>query len=286
MAEVPPAGADYEGGAGDTEPAALLGRDANALMAAIAESIFGDGAVPGRCEEAASLPYEMRTGSAAAKRAEDMAMCLVRAVDDVARFERVPAAPGRRTPDWHVDFAGGRRAAVEVTHKQTGWSYRSFPDGRWEASSEKVVVPGDLGDFRRTVSRMMKDKHERGQLAGPEREAWLCIVLDDDAGSDLEMLLDPQPGPAVDSAQLEMALGAVMEEAECFGFHEVWCVAEPLFGPAAGPLVLRLAAVRREWAVWPQRPLFSRVPPWEPEPGISSVWPAAAPHTLPSHGGL
>lgn len=219
------------------------------------------------------VPYNFRVGHDAGKRAEDIALCLLLTADDVLAFDRPELKASRRTPDWHLELADGRRIALEVTHRRSNWHYERFKGG-WTATSSKLVDPGGLGDFHRTVSRKMRAKHERGQFTDPNREAWLAIQLDDDAGTDLEMLLQ-EPSPTI-AEVLGRAVESVREDAASFGFSEVWCFCESMRGPGS-TLVLRMPINQDQWSIWQQRSQFCWYPPWDREPGIGTKWPMSPP---------
>ena len=75
----------------------------------------------------------------------------------------------------------------------------------------------------------MKDKFERGQLAG-DHEKWLCIQLDEAAGSELNglfqplstIVISPKPSYAYDMFHTP-DFSQKMETAASYGYDEVWC---------------------------------------------------------------
>ena len=109
-------------------------------------------------------------------RAEQIAICLVLALEPGATYEEVPKGGHRqRTPDWWVTLQDSRQVALEVTRKETDWTY----DNRNGIRFRRLFLGrthGDRKSLEETLRRKMKDKYERGQLAG-EREKWLCIQV-------------------------------------------------------------------------------------------------------------
>ena len=219
-------------------------------------------------------------GAAAGARAEGIAISLVLGVEQVARHDRVAQIPGRRTPDWHVDLEDGRKVALEVTCKQTDWRYDVPPHqaGGWiRATAEKHLIPGGSDSFQRTVSQKMRDKHERGQLNDPAREAWLCIHLDDDAGIEMEQMLQAPPLADTTATSLRWPfLGSVLDEAAGYGFSEVWCFAQAS-GGTQPILALRLLVTQQAGISWQQRPSFCWFPDGSLGGAIGTIWPVRLP---------
>lgn len=222
-------------------------------------------------------------GAAAGWRAEVVALSLVLSVEAVAKHGRAAAVPGRRTPDWHVDLEDGRSIAIEVTCKQTEWHYDVPPiqaEGWLRATSEKYLIPGHTDTFQHTVSQKMRDKHQRGQLNDPAREAWLGIYLDDDSGIEMEQMLQtPPPTDPSTTSQGWSAVSTILDEAAGYGFSEVWCFASA-GGGTQSILVLRLLVLRREWVAWQQRPEFCWFPDGSLGGAIGSIWPVTPPKQL------
>ena len=83
----------------------------------------------------------------------------------------------------------------------------------------------------------MKDKYERGQLAG-EREKWLCIQLDKAAGSELNglfqplttIVISPEPSYSYDVFHIP-DFPEIIETAASYGYDEVWCMTQSWDGP-------------------------------------------------------
>ena len=174
----------------------------------------------------------------------------------------------------------GLDIALEVTSKKTDWSYEDWNiDGTTirVGSRHKGWTSGDSADLRRTLERKMKDKAERGQLrAVTADERWLCIQLDDDAGSELESLFEPVPRIVVDATTRKIVdsysvatmpdFGDVMESARGFGYDEVWALTQTVRGDGH-TMVLRLFASQQRWECFH---MIARS--WFDGGGISRKW--------------
>ena len=208
-------------------------------------------------------------------RAEQIALAIALSVERGATHQRPQPQKGQRTPDWLLWLADGRQIALEVTSKKTDRAYENytvdghvFRRGTWS----KSLSHGDTDSLYKTLMRKMKDKAEHGQLDGLDREKWLCVQLDDDAGSELEFLFRPVPTvvlniapdrpAALSHAYNEVRLPSfdcLFDHAAAFGYDEVWCLTQSAHGPGT-TLVLRVLVNARQWhcfSVW-KRYLFCK----------------------------
>lgn len=227
------------------------------------------------------------------KRAEEIATCLVLSAEEVVSFHRVKNTHGKRTPDWHISLQDGRQVALEVTRKLSNPSYRIL-DGNEDVRifvDTQMISHGDLDEFTKTISNKMKDKDDRGQLKDPKRESWLCIQPDDRASFELDTILKP-PGrfrfyvdplgrtlashPYDDYAWDRPDLSFLMDEAEGYGFSEVWCMAESAYRPYT-TLALRMNIEQREWVAWQLRTKFYWHRNDAPDSAITTLWPVKKP---------
>ena len=198
-------------------------------------------------------------------RAELIAVCLVLAIERGARYERPQENQGKRTPDWWLDLPDGRRVALEVTSKRTNWRYE-YLDGIKVGTMTLVNANGDRGSFDETLRRTMKDKYERGQLAG-DREKWLCVQLDETAGSQLDNLfkslqtvvISPETSYSYDVFPT-LDFSEVMATAAEYGYDEVWCITQSWEGPGT-TLVLRFFIEEKQWSCFCLTHLFHFEPP-------------------------
>ncbi len=203
-------------------------------------------------------------------RAEQIALAIALSVERGATHQRPQPQKGQRTPDWLLCLADGRQIALEVTSKKTDWAYenhtvdgQTYRQGTWS----KSLSHGDTGSFYKTLMRKMKDKAEHGQLDGLDREKWLCVQLDEDAGSELEFLFRPVPTVVLNVTPGRLAafshaynevripsFDCLLDHAAAFGYDEVWCLTQSVHGPGT-TLVLRVLANARQWhcfSVWKQ----------------------------------
>ena len=199
-------------------------------------------------------------------RAEQIAICLVLALEPGATYEEVPKGGHRqRTPDWWVTLQDGRQVALEVTRKETDWTY----DNRNGIRFRRLFLGrthGDRKSLEETLRRKMKDKYERGQLAG-EREKWLCIQLDKAAGSELNglfqplttIVISPEPSYSYDVFHIP-DFSEVIETAASYGYDEVWCMTQSWDGPGT-TLVLRLFIEENQWSCFCLSHQFHFEPP-------------------------
>ena len=88
-----------------------------------------------------------------------------------------------------MNLQDGRQVALEIAAKRTDWKYEDL-DGIRVGGLSMIRANGDRKSLDETLRRKMKDKFERGQLAG-DHEKWLCIQLDEAAGSELNGLFQP-----------------------------------------------------------------------------------------------
>ena len=214
-----------------------------------------------------------------------LALCIVLELHPDAAHESLELQHHVRTPDWLVHLADGRDVALEVTSKQTDWHYEDWDVGD---TSLRVGVrskswrSGDSSDLRSTLGRKMKDKAERGQLqAATADERWLCIQLDDDAGSELEtlfepvetMVLDAATGETIDAHSVAVMpdFDDVMAKAREFGYDEVWAITQSVRSDGH-TMVLRLFAHKGRWACF-----HMVASSWFEGGGISRQWRPAAP---------
>ena len=193
-------------------------------------------------------------------RAELIAVCLVLAIERGTTDERPGEEQGKRTPDWWLDLPDGRQVALEVTSKRTNWNYDTL-DGIRVGTMTLVNANWDRGRFDETLRRTMKDKYERGQLAG-DREKWLCVQLDEPAGSQLDNLfkslqtvtISPETSYACDVFPT-LDFSEVMATAAEYGYDEVWCITQSWEGPGT-TLVLRFFIEEKQWSCFCLTHLF------------------------------
>ena len=208
-------------------------------------------------------------------RAEQITLAIALSVERGATYERPQPQKGRRTPDWLLCLADGRQIALEVTSKNTDWTYENHTveghtdrQGTWG----KSLSHGDTDSLYKTLMRKMKDKAEHGQLDGLDREKWLCVQLDEDAGSELELLFRPVPTVVLNATPDRLAtfshayneirvprFDCLLDHAASFGYDEVWCLTQSAHGPGT-TLVLRVLVNARQWhcfSVW-KRYLFCK----------------------------
>ena len=198
-------------------------------------------------------------------RAEQIAICIVLALELGATYHKPEEGYRRRTPDWLVTLRDGRQVALEVTGKRTDWKYEDL-DGIRVGGLSMCRANGDRKSLDETLRRKMKDKYERGQLAG-DREKWLCIQLDEAAGFELDALFRslrtivilPKPSYAYDMFH-SPDFSQEMATAANYGYDQVWCITQSWDGPGT-TLVLRLFSEEKQWTCFCLSHQFHFEPP-------------------------
>ena len=89
-------------------------------------------------------------------RAEQIAICLVLALELGATYHKPEEGYRRRTPDWLVTLRDGRQVALEVTGKRTDWKYEDL-DGIRVGGLSMCRANGDRKSLDETLRRKMKD---------------------------------------------------------------------------------------------------------------------------------
>ena len=203
--------------------------------------------------------------------AEQIALAIVLSVERGAKYDRPESGKGVRTPDWVLILPDGRLAALEVTAKETDYTYEDWPEenGTYRVGTLNLnKTPGDREHFQETLRRKMKDKAEHGQLAG-DHEKWLCVQLDRDAGAELDLLMLPHRTNVIagKTGHPYSYFGLPdfdqeMDDAAWFNFDEVWCITRSRQWPHT-TLVLRLLIKERQWCSFCLRHQFHFEPPCE-----------------------
>ena len=187
-----------------------------------------------------------------------------RSLTSVPGHRTLGTGNGHRTTSWTGPTAGALRwkspkrwatGSIRMRTPASGMGPRLVSGHRSLSLSH-----GDMDKLVETVERKMKDKAEHRQLEGHgNAEKWLAIYLDQDAGSQLELLMEPVTGIVLEVPPGGLARPAcVYEEARmpCFdvllgyartcGYDQVWCLTQSVRG-IGRTLVLRLTVEADLW---------------------------------------
>ena len=108
----------------------------------------------------------------AGNRAEQIATCIVLALELGATYHKPEEGYRRRTSDWLVTLQDGQQVAPEVTGKRTDWKYEHL-NGIRVGRLSMSRTHGDRKSLDETLRLKMKDKYERDLLAGDHKSGYV-----------------------------------------------------------------------------------------------------------------